>query len=75
MVQMRQSDSLGSIFRYFACGSIKLPLSSSGCLLLNDGFGSWVGVSVLSIEQEKLGASFKKMCERFLSNTTAGVLR
>ena len=40
-----------------------------------DGFGSWVGVSVLSIEQEKLGASFKKMCERFLSNTTAGVLR
>ena len=33
----------------------------------------WVGVSVLSIEQEKLGASFKKMCERFLSNTTAGV--
>ena len=28
---------------------------------------------MLSIEQEKLGASFKKMCERFLSNTTAGV--
>lgn len=38
-----------------------------------DGFGSWVGVSVLSVEQERLSASFIKMFHRFLGNSSAGV--
>jgi hypothetical protein len=37
-----------------------------------DGYGSWVGISVMCVVQESLGATFTKMFQRLFGNASAG---